>query len=318
MTSPPAKRQRTEDAPITRSDIWHSDGSVVLQTEDTQFRVHWGVLALHSSFFRDMQGLPQPPDQPSVDGCPVVELQDSTTDVTHLLKVLYDPSVYPKLSVLPIAVVAALLRLGRKYEFRKLLDLAVERLTTENPTTLEKYDRFTPDEGVYVPKRLVNYPGIIFDVLTLAREHNILSVLPCAYYRVSTHTSYLFSGLPRGDGTTASLALVEQHRCVLGRQKLSRAQSRSGYALGWLRSWVPDDGCTQPDECTTVRDDFLHDYLDLLGVWALERYSELHLTFCAACKPPNKEAVRAGRKKVWDDLPGFFDLPPWDELRNEL
>lgn len=91
MSSPPAKRQRTENAPLTRSDIWHSDGSVVLQARDTQFRVHWSVLALHSSVFRGMQGLPQAVDQPSMDGCPVVELSDSVEDVEHLLRALYNP-----------------------------------------------------------------------------------------------------------------------------------------------------------------------------------------------------------------------------------
>jgi hypothetical protein len=94
MSSPPAKCQRTEDAPITRSDIWYQDGSVVLQAQDTQFRVHWGNLCQHSSFFREMQGLPQPPDLPSVDGCPIIELQDAVLDVEHLLKVLYNPCVH--------------------------------------------------------------------------------------------------------------------------------------------------------------------------------------------------------------------------------
>jgi capsid portal protein len=94
--SPPAKRQRTdEDEPITRSDIWYEDGSVVLQARNTQFRVHWGVLAQHSSFFRDMQKLPQPPDQPNADGCPIVELQDEVADVEHLLRALYSSFVPP-------------------------------------------------------------------------------------------------------------------------------------------------------------------------------------------------------------------------------
>jgi hypothetical protein len=93
MSSPAAKRQRTEDAP-TRSEIWHSDGSIVLQADNTQFRVHWGLLALHSSFFRNMQGLPQPPNQPSIDGCPIVALHDAVVDVEYLLKALYTPSVH--------------------------------------------------------------------------------------------------------------------------------------------------------------------------------------------------------------------------------
>jgi hypothetical protein len=93
MSSPPAKRQRTEDEPITRSQIWNSDGSVVLQAANTQFRVHWSVLARNSSVFRDMQGVPQPADQPGVEGCPIVELSDDTDDVGYLLMALYIPSV---------------------------------------------------------------------------------------------------------------------------------------------------------------------------------------------------------------------------------
>jgi hypothetical protein len=92
--SPPAKRQRTEDAPITRSDIWFTDGSVVLQAQNTQFRVHWGVLTQNSSFFRDMQALPQGNvEQPTVEGCPLVELHDDVEDVKHLLTTLYNPFV---------------------------------------------------------------------------------------------------------------------------------------------------------------------------------------------------------------------------------
>jgi hypothetical protein len=93
--SRPTKRQRNEDASITRSAIWYRDGSVVLQAQDTQFRVHWSVLAKHSAFFKDLEGLPQPnpADLPTVDGCPVVEIQDAVEDVEHLLTALYDPSV---------------------------------------------------------------------------------------------------------------------------------------------------------------------------------------------------------------------------------
>jgi hypothetical protein len=38
-----------------------------------------------------MRTLPQPVDEQSVEGCPVVELHDSSTDLERLLRVLYDP-----------------------------------------------------------------------------------------------------------------------------------------------------------------------------------------------------------------------------------
>jgi hypothetical protein len=148
-----------------------------------------------------LEDLPQPLDHPTVDGCPVVELQDASVDVEHLLKALYDPWVPHNLTwrvlivsrtfllekALPLPVVAALIRLGRKYSFQRLLDSAVERLTFENPSTLEEFDALNSESPLgmtYGPSRIVSYPGLLFDVLTLGRENDILSTLPCAYYRL--------------------------------------------------------------------------------------------------------------------------------------
>ncbi|KAJ7686501.1 hypothetical protein B0H17DRAFT_1204182 [Mycena rosella] len=295
--SPPAKRQRTENASITRSEIWHGDGSVILQADGVQFR-----------------GLPQPPGQPSVDGCPVVELQDSVEDVGHLLKVLYSPY-----NALPFSVVAALIGLGRKYDFRELLDSAVARLMFDNPSTLKELDglnsKLDLQGSLSHTTRIIDYPGILFDMLTLARENDILVALPCAYFRAASyHTQAQILDANAFLGTSA---LAEQRRCILGRQKILTAQSRPGYTLGWVRSWAPAEGCTQPEECNGVRTELLHKCLDALSTWALQFYDELGLTFCTACQAPT-EAVRAGREKIWEDMPGFFDLPPWSELRNNV
>ncbi|KAJ6593478.1 hypothetical protein B0H19DRAFT_1090533 [Mycena capillaripes] len=88
MSLPP---RNTTTAATTRSEVWYEDGSVVLQAHDTQFRVHWGILAQQSAFFRHMQALPQPPDQPSVEGCLVIKLSDDVADVECLLRALYNP-----------------------------------------------------------------------------------------------------------------------------------------------------------------------------------------------------------------------------------
>jgi BTB/POZ domain len=93
-----AKRKRSEISteaerlPIKcRSDsIWFTDGNIILEAEGQQFRVHRGVLAKHSAFFKDMFEMPQPPDESTVEDCPVVDLTDSAQDVDHLLNALYD------------------------------------------------------------------------------------------------------------------------------------------------------------------------------------------------------------------------------------
>ncbi|KAJ7125107.1 hypothetical protein C8R44DRAFT_782342 [Mycena epipterygia] len=312
----PAKRQRTGDASKTRSEIWHKDGSVVLQAESIQFRVHWSVLAMHSSFFRDMQDLHQPPDQESIDGCPVVEMQDAVVDVEHLLRVLYNPTLLLQ-KALPLPVIAALIRLGRKYDFRDLLDAGVERLAFEHPTTLEGYDALSND-GTYNTTRIVQYRGIIYDIIALARENNIFSVLPCAYYRALIyHTpEQLFDGVLKTDGTVASLAPVDQRRCVLSRIKLLKAQTEPGHTIGWLRS-PPSNACTTPENCTKARNSKLGKYMSGLYLCALSQYSEQRST-CGPCRQHNEEMTVAGRKKMWEALPGFFDLPPWGQLKNDL
>lgn len=91
------KRPRHESSTVdndarfpTRSDIWFDDGSVVLQAELVQFRVHRTVLARHSSIFKDMFSIPQPPCGAMVEGCPLVLLHDNSEDVYHILTALYD------------------------------------------------------------------------------------------------------------------------------------------------------------------------------------------------------------------------------------
>ncbi|TFK47460.1 hypothetical protein OE88DRAFT_1636554 [Heliocybe sulcata] len=41
-------------------DLWYDDGTVVLKTGSSGFRVYRGVLAEHASAFRDMFAMPQP------------------------------------------------------------------------------------------------------------------------------------------------------------------------------------------------------------------------------------------------------------------
>ncbi|KAJ7668655.1 hypothetical protein DFH06DRAFT_1182185 [Mycena polygramma] len=314
MSSPLPEHQVAENPPH-RSEIWYQDGSVVLQTQNTQFRVYWGTLTQESSFFRDAKSLPQPPDQPTVDGCPVIELYDDLTDIESLLKALFFPNFLAQ-SALPLSVIGALLRLGRKYDFSDLLNTAVDCLMFENPTTLEEYDALPVP---YRPSRIIYYPGLLFDVISLAREYNLQSILPCAYYRaVAFHTlTDFFDGVSREDGTTASLAPVDLRRCTLNRDQLLKVRFTKGYTFGWLRRWDYDSDCTNKLKCTQARCRRLHFYME--GTRILKRNkAEDDKPFCPKCQQHGSELTNAGRKKMWEDFPKIFDLPPWSELTNDL
>lgn len=74
-----------------RSDIWYDDGSIILQAECTQFRVHKSILAECSTVFSDMFSLPQPParDEEMIEGCPIVHLSDSAEEVRFILQAIF-------------------------------------------------------------------------------------------------------------------------------------------------------------------------------------------------------------------------------------
>ncbi|KAJ6519060.1 hypothetical protein C8R45DRAFT_885318 [Mycena sanguinolenta] len=312
--SPPAKRAQK----ITRStESWFGDGNVVLQAQNTQFRVHWGILAHNSLVFRQMQGLPQPPDseQSSVEGCPVVEIYDEAEDVGYLMNALYTPT-FLSTKKLSLPVVGALIRLGRKYEFKDLLDSAVARVAAECPTTLQQLD--ASSDGYATIKW---YPGIEIDMVALVSENNIWSSLPSACYD-AVFRSYtvgdLFDGMLRRDGTRASLSPANLRRCLIGREKFMIKQFETGYAFGWTRKWEFTD-CTSPVMCFKMREDILEQFKKKPQICALCKMDWLgFIKLCTACTRHATESVAAGRQKIWEELPQIFDLPHWNELKNDL
>lgn len=75
---------------IQRStSIWYDDGSLILQAETTQFKVYRGILADNSAIFQNMFLVPQPSENALVDGCIVVEMQDTALDLEHFLHAIH-------------------------------------------------------------------------------------------------------------------------------------------------------------------------------------------------------------------------------------
>ncbi|KAJ7482275.1 hypothetical protein B0H11DRAFT_2022450 [Mycena galericulata] len=306
--APPAKRQRTEQE-ITRSEIWHDDGSVVLQAEETQFRVHWGVLSSHSSFFRDMRG------------CPLIELPDSSVDLQHLLGALYDPLIFLE-ATLPFQFIAAIVRLGRKYVFSKLLAAAVERLTHDNPATLEEVDQLQCFNVVksqpVKPKRITFHRGILFDTIALARANNLYTLLPYAYARaVMCPPEVIFDGIPSSHGPIVMLAPADQRASIVGRKKLLQAQWDLPQPWKWLSTDDRQEDCIGV-HCDVAKKRHMREFLRTGFVILTIPQETSASLFCSACERCYLEVMAQGRKELWAKLPTFFDLPPWGELKDDL
>ncbi|KAI0699087.1 hypothetical protein BC835DRAFT_1412739 [Cytidiella melzeri] len=98
----PTKRSRidTEREFVHDTNIWMSDGNVIIAVEDPDddlkrtyaFKCHMSVLAKHSNIFEALFTLPQSQDDAETyDGVPLVVLPDPYQDVKELLQMLYDP-----------------------------------------------------------------------------------------------------------------------------------------------------------------------------------------------------------------------------------
>lgn len=79
----------------------------------------------------------------------------------------------------PFPAIASLVRMCRKYDFAEQLS-AVQLLTFENSTNFDEFD--THFWGFGSPKlHFLDQPALTYDIITLARDNNLFSVLPCAY-----------------------------------------------------------------------------------------------------------------------------------------
>jgi hypothetical protein len=82
------------------------DANIIVRSSDqVNFRIHKSVLAMSSPFFEDMLSLPQPPDDDTVDGLPVVQLPEDAGLLNCLFSLFYPiapviPGSYEKMFAL--------------------------------------------------------------------------------------------------------------------------------------------------------------------------------------------------------------------------
>jgi hypothetical protein len=130
--------------------------------------------------------------------------------------------------------------------------------------------------------------------------------------------SSLFDGVQKEDGTITHLSGLDLRRCVVAREKLLTTQFQPGYTFGWARQWAFND-CIDVSGCRAVREGIQRMHLDGAHIRVLARSSPLFCNSrCFPCTRHTVESIDAGRKKTWDELPKFFDLPPWGELKNNI
>ncbi|KAJ6582982.1 hypothetical protein DFH09DRAFT_1360277 [Mycena vulgaris] len=322
--TPSVKRKRAEpdlpestSNPPVRSKIWMPYGDLILQAESTQFRVNRDVLAQQSSVFSDMLSVPQPPNEPMVEGCPIVLVSDSAKDWDLLLGFLYNPFQYG--TALPFDVLASMLRLGRKYDFSAAKANAVKRIHSEFPDDLEAWNEAAKDMTSIEAR-----PGILVDLLDLAYECGVTSSIPTLAFCClrANKLEPLLTGIEHEDGSRLTLPDHVKLALAIALERIVYFQHE---VFGWLEddSIIPDQSCVSKIECTTQRQ-MIHRALISndngavrVRCYGLDSWDDdWPHGLCDICRMAGKSTFDNSRDKLWEALPTFFGLPEWTKLKD--
>ncbi|EIW79937.1 hypothetical protein CONPUDRAFT_138082 [Coniophora puteana RWD-64-598 SS2] len=295
---------------------WYDDGNVVLVAADCSalYRVHRGILCSYSSIFRDMFtascGGPE-----EIERCPVVHLTDSAEDLQHVLRAFYDRSYCSSSDdEVPIAVVAAFLRLGKKYDIPHLFQEAKSRMVADFPSSFTAFHSgLTENWKVTSPWEVTLSKDIIFAMINLAREMDFHVVLPAAYYMCLGYCSLeeILTGARDETGEVVQVLSPEARQtCALATEPF---WSLSNETFSFLR--IECD--TQSISCADATKDFLlRCFFPVSTVAPLDDIPEdVMADLCEVCALRASESHQTNRVAVWNRLPGIFGLPDWDKIR---
>ncbi|KAF7973894.1 hypothetical protein HWV62_14032 [Athelia sp. TMB] len=322
---PPSKRKRDETssqeeeisllADPVQSDIWYDDGNIILQAENTRFKVYRGILMENSTVFRDMFSMPQPStgETDMVEGCSLVRLHDSAEEVGYMLDALFRHRYLTSDDKMTFPVLAALLCLGRKYNIRKMQLEARKRIYSRYPTSLKEYDAAVRKWiGLEPPAH-----SKLCSVLTIARRAGLLSILPAVFYACCV--TYSVSAV----ATKPAFCLLpsDQITCLAGRHAMYDAQAETTFAWVYTAQTL-DPNCSSPKRCHQARQKCLIDrFLPTPKDFGLDKWSYTSVyidgKLCEECMEAAQEKHEAGRAAFWERLPTLFNLPPWAELSKE-
>ncbi|KAJ7726324.1 hypothetical protein DFH07DRAFT_685634, partial [Mycena maculata] len=309
------KRSKTAARPALKHTVhWALDGSIVIQVQDTKFKLHQSHLAKHSPWFSDLF------DGKNVEGGKDVErsMDDNTPmyiltlpnlsakDFVRLLDgfdraityVHEDPS-FPKL--------AGILRVATILSFPDFRDWAIRLLEDRWPLSLAELST--------EPVRHAT------ESIVLARSCAVPSLLKRAMYELVR-----LAGYGQTDTAREGVSTRDFRALVRAREELTAVwlAAVSPYAAEFSACATLEPAPPPAVRCTTlhplrsgqahhklvrqsgIADDYLYD--PLCGLQALIDTDWAAEGYCAACVGLRKDAWAKTREKMWGNLDLWFGL----------
>jgi hypothetical protein len=209
-----------------------------------------------------------------------------------------------------LALIAATLSLGTKYDIKYIREEVVAYVSMEYPSELRVWDERRHDV-------IDDYDGVQFDLVNLARKHELLVLLPALFLRtlIIYEPEAILQGCRPFDDSLSIMSTEDQNRCILGLHKIYRAQTR--YIMQAVGKESP--GCDECERCAELKEETQLELLEgpVRLVWADDLDEWDNVPWCTPCSYFFKQEFGRHRKEMWDALPSYFDLPDWSELRCE-
>jgi hypothetical protein len=196
----------------------------------------------------------------------------------------------------------------------------MRRLCADFPSTLQQFDKHTKQSA-----KISSHLGHLFDVINLAREHQITLILPAVFYmycRYHFDIKMVFDGILRTDPeeSPAKLSPEDRRACLIGWQRLLDEQTRISFLwLDPVKGATLFKSCRRQSRCEMARRELLIDlWHPATKFMPLDAWdSDWEDGMCQHCITAAMRSQEDGRGKIWNRLPSSFGLPPWPELLAE-
>ncbi|KAJ7818240.1 hypothetical protein B0H14DRAFT_2840567 [Mycena olivaceomarginata] len=245
-----------------------------------------------------MLSIPIPADVETMDGCPLVRLQDSAEDMAYFLKALLYPDFFKSFpGPTTFNILSGVLRMSHKYDVDALQKRALIHLSARFPTTLDGWDETKAVDttfGATLPSLLA--------VVILARQVDALWILPSAFYRLCEER-YADNHIINGEGgfeLTATdkltcLEILYHPRGFPGCQSsavCAESRTKAAWTAEVSRSYSPQ---------LSTRD------LLPLNNWTCDDWEDFLGLCCETCIAAMKVQHQKTRESVWNELPSSFN-----------
>jgi hypothetical protein len=198
-------------------------------------------------------------------------------------------------------IVAGILRVSTKYDVQYLRQRAISFLTEAYPSTLDAWDRRE------LTRKISGIEHTPFAALQLVEEFGISQALPAVLYCCSMRPIDEIL-----DGSRVEIGTANRRTCLIAKQKLEEAQRKRVFAfLGAYQVTA----CSNPSTCNTRRLEWSARMgLNPKPLARTFDWINFSIYVCRNCLTFSRASFDEARQKLWEELPGFFNLPSWTQL----